>query len=202
MVPSSSPEPSRQWWRAGLKLLWATYMLLTSMYCLLAFFPYTYYALIKSPAYDWMPWFAHQHARLYWLVLFCVVAAYYKDKKRLLYACVVFVPLAVAGVFIAVHPFLPGLKSDAGAYWWSVAALAPILLLALMDVVTRWPEGRGQERVSFTYVPAVLSAITIAVLSMAGQWILDRGDAYPSVVHSHKIALGFWSLITHVVVAL
>src|SRR5258708_40296006 len=98
-------------------------MLLTSMYCLLAFFPYTYYALIKSPAYDWMPWFAHQHARLYWLVLFCVVAAYYKDKKRLLYACVGFVPLAEAGGCIAVHPFLPGPKSEPAAYGWSVAAL-------------------------------------------------------------------------------
>ena len=39
------------------KLLWTGFLLLTSLYCLLTFLPYTYAALIKAPAYDWMPWF-------------------------------------------------------------------------------------------------------------------------------------------------
>jgi phosphoglycerol transferase MdoB-like AlkP superfamily enzyme len=198
---SDSVEPSRQWWRAGLKLLWAAYMLLTSLYCLLAFFPYTYYALIKSPAYDWMPWFAHQHARLYWLVLFGVAAAYYQDKKRWLYAAVVFGPLAVAGIFITARTFLPGLNSDAAAYAWSLAALLPVLLLAVIDVVTHWPEGRGRPQASLTYLPAVLSAVTVAVLSLLGQGIQDRDNVNPSLLHSHASPISFWSIVSHVVVA-
>jgi hypothetical protein len=204
----NSIEPSRQWWRAALKLLWAAYMLLTSFYCLLAFFPYTYYALIKSPAYEWMPWFAHQHARIYWLVLLGVAAAYYKDKKRLLYAAVIFGPLAIAGIFITARPFLPGLSSDAAAYAWSVAALLPVLLLGALDTLIHRPQGGRQPQVSLTYLPGVMAAITIAALSTLGQWALDRGSANPSggatpsVLHSHKIVLGSWSIVTHVVVAL
>jgi hypothetical protein len=202
MMDPSSIEPSRQWWRAGLKLLWVAYMLLTSFYCLLAFFPYTYYALIKSPVYDWMPWFAHQHVHLYWVALFGLAAAYYKDRKWLLYAAGVIAPLAVAGIYITARPFLPDLHTNAAAYWWSIATLAAILLLALIDVVTHHSERRGELRVSLTYLPAVLAVITVALLSALGEWMLDRGEAYPSVVHSHAITLGIWSTITHVVVAL
>ncbi|HEX3156501.1 MAG TPA: sulfatase-like hydrolase/transferase [Candidatus Angelobacter sp.] len=194
-------EPSRQWWRTSLKLLWATYMLLTSFYCLLAFFPYTYYALIKSPAYAWTPWFAHQHAHLYWLALFGLAAAYYKTKKWLLYAALVFAPLTIAGIFITARPFLANLQSDTTAYDWSVAALAAILLPALIDVATHRSEERGQPVVSLTYMPAVLAVFTVAILSVLGQWIMDRGEAYPSVIHSHEVSLGLWSVVTHVVVA-
>jgi hypothetical protein len=150
ILEMGSIKSSRQWWRAGLKLLWAAYMLLTSMYCLLAFFPYTYYALIKSPAYAWMPWFAHQQAVLYWLALFCLAAAYYKTEKWLLYAALVFAPLTIAGIFITAKPFLSNLQSDASAYGWSVAALATILVVALIDVGTHRFQKGGQAQVSLT----------------------------------------------------
>ena len=197
-----SVEPSRQWWRAGLKLLWAAYMLLTSFYCLLAFFPYTYYALIKSPAYAWTPWFADHYSFLYWLSLVGLAAAYYQTKKWRLYAALVFAPLTIAGIFITARPFLANLQSNATAYGWSVAALAAILVVAVIDVVTHRFQGRGEAQVSLTYLPAVLSVITVAILSVLGQWIMDRGEMLPSVIHSHEVALGAWSVVTHVVVAL
>ncbi|HEV7674642.1 MAG TPA: sulfatase-like hydrolase/transferase [Candidatus Angelobacter sp.] len=193
---------SRQWWRAGLKLLWTAYMLLTSLYCLLAFFPYTYYALIKSPVYTWMPWFAHQHVLLYWVALLALAAAIYKEKKWLWYAAVIIAPLTVAGIYITARPFLSELHTNVAAYRWSVAALVAILFLAVIDLATHQPARHREFRVSLAYLPAVLSVITVAVLSVLGQWVLDRGEAYPSVVHEHEIQLGFWSVVTHVVVAL
>src|SRR3954453_19210275 len=198
----SSIEPSRQWWRTGLKLFWAAYMLLTSFYCLLAFFPYTYYALIKSPAYAWMPWFADQQSFLYWLSLVGLAAAYFKTKKWRLYAVLVFAPLPIPGIFITAKPFLANLQSDAAAYGWSVAALAAILVVAVIDVVTHRFQERGEAQVALTYLPAVLSVITVAILSVLGQWTMDRGEMYPAVIHSHEVVLGIWSVVTHVVVAL
>jgi hypothetical protein len=65
----------RPWLFTALKLLWGIYLLLTSFYCLLAFLPYTYFALIKAPPYDWMPWFAHHQAALYFLALAGVAIA-------------------------------------------------------------------------------------------------------------------------------
>ncbi|HKF24164.1 MAG TPA: sulfatase-like hydrolase/transferase [Candidatus Angelobacter sp.] len=177
-------------------------MLSTSIYCLLAFFPYTYYALIKSPAYDWMPWFAHHQALLYWLALIAVAGAYCKDMRRLRPAAFLLLPLAVAGAFVTARPFLPGLISDGEAYGWSVAALVPVLLLAAVDLVSQRSDALGQQRITLTYLPAVLSAITVAVLSMFGQWVQDRGNAHSSILHSHETQVGSWSVITHVVVAL
>ena len=65
----------RSWAATFLKLIWGIFLVLTSIYCLLAFLPYTYFALIKAPAYSWMPWFAHHHRPLYWLALLAAAIA-------------------------------------------------------------------------------------------------------------------------------
>jgi hypothetical protein len=41
-----------------LRLVSGIDFVLTSIYCLLAFLPYTFFFLIKAPPYSWMPWFA------------------------------------------------------------------------------------------------------------------------------------------------
>jgi hypothetical protein len=41
-----------------LRIVSGIYFVLTSIYCLLAFLPYTFFFLIKAPPYSWMPWFA------------------------------------------------------------------------------------------------------------------------------------------------
>jgi hypothetical protein len=46
-----------------------------SVYCLLAFLPYSFFFLIRAPAYAWMPWFVHHQAILYWLAAAAAVAA-------------------------------------------------------------------------------------------------------------------------------
>ena len=71
----------RRWTATFLKLVWGIYLVLTSIYCLLAFLPYTYFALIKAPAYSWMPWFAHHHRPLYWLALLAAAVASRAGKK-------------------------------------------------------------------------------------------------------------------------
>ena len=77
----------RRWAATLLKLIWGTYLVLTSIYCLLAFLPYTYFALIKAPAYSWMPWFAHHHTTLYWPALLAAAAANGAEKKKIADRC-------------------------------------------------------------------------------------------------------------------
>ena len=72
----------RSWTATFLKLIWGAYLVLTSIYCLLAFLPYTYFALIKSPAYAWMPWFAHHHGLLYWPALLAAFTANRMEKNE------------------------------------------------------------------------------------------------------------------------
>ena len=57
----------RLWINTLLRLLVGMYFVLTSIYCLLAFLPYTFYFLIKAPPYAWMPWFVRHQAGLYWI---------------------------------------------------------------------------------------------------------------------------------------
>ena len=48
-----------------LRLVSGIYFVLTSIYCLLAFLPYTFFFLIKARPYAWMPWFVRHQATLY-----------------------------------------------------------------------------------------------------------------------------------------
>ena len=66
-----------------LKILFGVFFVLTSVYCLLAFLPYTYYALIKAPTFAWFPQFAQDHALLFWLASIAAVVAYHDQKKPL-----------------------------------------------------------------------------------------------------------------------
>src|ERR1051326_2508103 len=50
-----------------LRFVWGGFLLFSSIYCLLAFLPFTYSALIKAPPYDWIPWFVNHYSALYWL---------------------------------------------------------------------------------------------------------------------------------------
>src|SRR5215467_9486199 len=104
----------RIWISTLSKLAWGVYLLLTSIYCLLAFLPYTYFALIKAPAYAWMPWFAHHQASLYWVILAGVGTTSWEKPSKYK----IFLPLVLYGVFLSFRPFLPGLQNRWPTYVW------------------------------------------------------------------------------------
>src|SRR5712675_2141396 len=122
------------WSRICLKLVWAAYLLLTSVYCLLAYLPYTYYALIKAPPNAWMPWFVAHHIEIYWSLLLCAAGAYWSQKGTRRFA-IFFGASTLGGILLAFRPFLPELKSDVSAYAWSIAPLIPIALIALFQLI-------------------------------------------------------------------
>lgn len=183
-----------------LKLLWGTYLLLTSLYCLLAFLPYTYYALIKAPAYEWMPWFAHHHALLYWLVWAGAAVAYWPEKRAAWHTAIILV-LAAPGVYLLARPFIPSVQSDRSAYVASLLALGALLLTAVPDAGRIWlhrGEGRSEQ---FPYSTAVLTAVLIALLYSGGTILhgyLDKGTVG---FHTAEAELTAWSLVSHVTLA-
>jgi hypothetical protein len=191
----------KPWLQQCLTLTWTAYLLLTSFYCLLAFLPYTYYALIKAPAYAWMLWFVHYHVELYWVGLVGVVAACWPHSKRPAYATL-FVGLFLGGIFLTFHPLLPDLHDNVRAYLWSVTALMPILLLYGLEILRYWPKEPEPARRSLSYTSMVTAAIAIALLTMAGVKIRTYIETRSSAVHLGDFELGLWSLITHVVVAI
>lgn len=193
----------RKWLETILKLFWGGYLALTSLYCLLAFLPYTYYALIKAPAYAWMPWFARHHALLFWPAWAAAAVAYRHRKSRMAYfAC--FGILAGAGLFLSVRPFLEAIESDRTSYWGSLIALWIIVFVILICVPRNAPAGEKEAPADshLSYATGVLLAAGIALISMTGAQIRSYADTRALHFQASDIYLTFWSVISHLLVAI
>ena len=186
-----------------LKLFWTGFLLLTSIYCLLTFLPYTYAALIKAPAYEWMPWFVHHHAALYWFgcigTIFCLAR---ENKSR--YHLALFSILSVAGIGLLVHPVLAGLRSDWMALLWSVVALFLLLLTTVPELQKQLSreDVAKSEKPLLGYANAVLTAALVALIYSASAQQRLWGDASTLHTAAANLRLTLWSLATHLLVAL
>jgi hypothetical protein len=192
----------RKWFEAILKILFGAYFALTSLYCLLAFLPYTYYAMIKSPAYAWIPWFARHHALLFWLAWAAAAVAYRSHKKRASYF-VCFGILACVGVLLSVRPFLVGLESNRSAYFGGVAVLWMIIFVAALCEFhsSTTAESAPWRDSHLSYATGSLLAVGVALLSVAGAQLRSYSDTRTLSLHVSDIYLTFWSVVSHVLVA-
>ncbi len=183
------------------RLLWGALLVLTSLYCLLAFLPYTYFELIKSPAYAWMPWFASHQGWLYLMALAGVAVAEWPKQNRAGYS--LFGLLVAFGMYLLVHPFLPGIGNDWGAYRWSLITLVPLASLAAIGVARSWPgpaEG-SEQRGLFPNSTAVILASTAAVIYAVGVGIQSYADQHAIGLSWKTAELTAWSIVSHVLVA-
>ena len=189
----------RTWLAAISNACWGIYLLLTSIYCLLAFLPYTYVALIKEPPYAWLPWFAHHQPLLYFVVLGLLAAVRVKDAG--------FSPLllilAFAGVFVGIRPFLPDLTDSWSSYRWSLVSLLPLLLTAGADLRRHWAAIENNEH-ELDLLP-YSGAVWIAAAVSAIYWLAAEAHAYVAHNPSHfghaALELTLWSLISHITLA-
>ena len=193
----------RSWAATFLKLIWGIFLVLTSIYCLLAFLPYTYFALIKAPAYSWMPWFAHHHRPLYWLALLAAAAASQLGKKTRADA-LLFGALTLAGIYLAVRPFMPTLQNNWAAYWWSLMALMPLTMTAAWDLRLHWPDAKNEHRdISLLeYSSGTVVAIAVALIYVAAAAVHSHAEKVPLHFGLGRLEITGWSLLSHVLVAI
>ena len=191
-----------------LRLAAGTYFVLTSLYCLLAYLPYTYTAFIKAPPYPWMPWFAHHQTSLYWIAVAAgtlavagkSIANFWKSAGSLLPVLL----LAGFGAYLSAHPFLPGIQSNRIAYWWSLASLLPVILFA----VWRPRESRGTANAginqpeSFGYSSGVFVALAVSVIYLIGARMQIYHETHALGPQKQAFTIIFWSLLSHVAVAM
>ena len=131
----------RTWLLIISSACWGIYLLLTSIYCLLAFLPYTYVALIKEPPYAWLPWFAQHQALLYFVCLTLLGISRWKRPR--FGALAIF--LIGGGMYVSLRPFLPSITDNWAAYTWSLISLLPVIAVAVMDATEGWPETSRDE---------------------------------------------------------
>ncbi|MDE3167657.1 MAG: sulfatase-like hydrolase/transferase [Acidobacteriota bacterium] len=122
---------------AGRALV-AAFALLSSLYALLAYIPFTYQQVHKGGLLAAATWFGRAHAQLYWLVLAVAVATILPDfrRPRTRWAAIVFTAVhAAAGVALARNPVMASLRNDASSLTIAFAALAPLFCLAAIDAL-------------------------------------------------------------------
>lgn len=193
----------QKWINVLLKLFWSTFLVLSSFYALLASLPYTYYALIKSPAYAWMPWFANHHAMLSGLALLCAALAYRQFLNRAIFR-ISFALLALVVVALLLKPLLPTLEPDRTSYWAGVIALWPIAFIAFLGIWSESGASPDTHRTTghLSYTTGVLLATMIALLYAAATR-LQGYTATRTVSFTVKdLYLTAWSVLSHIVVFL
>ena len=184
------------------KLAWGIYLVLTSIYCLLAFFPYTYFALIKSPAYAWMPWFAQHQGVLFVVLLFGITIAEWTPKKSWGDFLLLGVLLAI-GFYLTIRPVMPSLRDDWTAYRWSLVALMPLALTAAIDLARRRPAGGSinRDESMFPYSTVVLIGVSVSLVCLASSTLRDLIEKRVARVDWANFELMAWELVSHVLLA-
>lgn len=202
----------RIWLNTLLRLAWGTYFVLTSLYCILAFLPYTFCAFIKAPPYPWLPWFVHHQAGLYWTASVAAIASNWRWKESWRRRDKVFLTgfgaMAAVGLYLTLCPFLPGLESNRTAYGWSLAALLALSGLSLWrsvsaeenDGLSPVPETAGKGVIA--YSGGLLIAIVVSVIYVGGARVREYSETRMLGLHSADIELAIWSIVSHCCVAI
>ncbi len=196
----------RVWINTLLRLIAGTYFVLTSLYCLLAYLPYTYFFLVKAPPYAWMPWFVHHQAALYWLAASAATVANWpldtwkhKDLRLLVGVAVLF----AAGIYLSFRPFLPGLEDNRAAYSWGLTALIFLIAIVFWKPTTKSNSpADAAESQPFAYSAALLVAIVICAIYEIGARIHLYFSDGSLAFHTTDAELTAWTLLTHVTVAI
>ena len=130
------------------RLAFAAFLMLTSLYCLLVWVPFSNFSFIRNPPITWIPTFVQLHPLLYGLTLLAVAFTLGPDlrRKETRRAALVFL-LLNAGAFFYLwrrHSFA-NLEPDISSYVWSMFSLLPLAWLAALDLYG-FDFNRGRSR--------------------------------------------------------
>jgi len=191
----------------GARLLFTLFVLLTSIYCLLAYIPLTQQWVIKCTILTWLPIFAHLHPYLYWIAFAAVATTlridFHHSPLRRLVAGFVIYHIAV-GFSLLYYPLLANLTDDYTSFIRSLLALFSLLWLALIDYTGYFKDARWSTH--YKACPGLLTAtLAAAFISLLYTAILQRRHAFRADFHfapsEQAIALG-WSFASHLLIFL
>ena len=121
----------------SVRSLFAAFILLTSVYCLLLYIPFAYLGFLRDPAMNWIFLFVQVHADIYGVLLATValslVPALRDTKTRASALGFVFLNATFCAYQLAGHG-LGTLAPNIFSYVWSMAALFPLVWLIAIDL--------------------------------------------------------------------
>jgi len=188
----------------ALRLSFVAFCLVTSLYCLIAFIPFTYQQVIEFQVVGWTLVFARYHPAFYWAAFACAAWTLrddYRPGTRVLTAGVLGAGV-VAGAVLTARPLLATLGNEAAALTWAGVWLLPPGLVALVDLagagrrITWAPAAHGEYRHLLRV--CVVTGAALALVYAAIQPVRPRGVTLNAMT---PLIVG-WSVTLHVVVCL
>jgi hypothetical protein len=169
-----------------------------------------------------MPWFIHHQGILYWMATAFGILAMdprtwrerHRIEKRNLLVTVGL--LATVGIYVSIRPFLPEMQNTSAAYFWSIASLIPLIALSLSrssDVSESNSSTPSEpprdvagsvstDDKSFPYSSGLLVALIVSAVYVLGARIQVYKESGALQLHSQAFQLAFWSLISHLALAM
>ncbi|MFN0166739.1 MAG: sulfatase-like hydrolase/transferase [Bryobacteraceae bacterium] len=177
-----------------LRVLFAAYFLLTSLYSLLAFIPFTYEQVHKGALIPALKLFGQWNHWLYWIALFVAAAIWLLEpfpagahgrrvQRWRLGFFAVHIPV---GLLLSFHPLIASLENTFASYLIALGALTPVLWLAADVWRERWSnvswrEGEVEEVKPVFRAAAGAGVFVSLVYSLiawsrgGGQWTVAEG---------------------------
>ena len=163
--------------KAVARLQWCAVVLLTAIYGLLAYLPFTYHQIVQGGLLPWLTVFAAYHP---WVVLAALgaLAAALLDEDRGRRAVWLFLGVhGAAAVALLVHPVLERAANNLSSLWFGSAALLSLVWLAALDWSSSrdgidWPEAH-QGAVTRLFHAVWQSALLLALAYGGVVWIRE-----------------------------
>jgi hypothetical protein len=192
----------KEWAITILKLCRAAYYVFASLYCFLAFIPYTYLFVVVNPPYRWMDTFAHYNVLLLWIALAASVVSKWGRISHGAVRAMVAGELALA-VIVSIHSPISHIQSNATALFWSIVFLLPPAVSAGYDLGLRASAAEGENRFSsIAYSDAIYIGLLTGLISIAAPRIQGAIRAGFLLVQLHDAELMFWVIVEHVTLAI
>ena len=186
----------------------AALLLLSSIYCLIAYVPFTYEQVIKFRLISWVTTFASIQSWLYAVAVGALVSTTMRDslsRPGVRWPARIFAGAQVAlALFMLVHPVLPVLENDAASLGWSIVFLVQLTGVGLLDVAASGGRLRFAPPVDgrdwTVFLAALATALFVSLLYFA-IGLLRVLDGSPVAAGEQLLVLA-WSLLSHLVLFL
>jgi arylsulfatase A-like enzyme len=155
-----------------------------------------------------MPWLAHHQAGLYWAALAAALLSGWpvRDWRKAKRTQAVIGLLLACGAYVTLRPFLPGLQNNNAAYYWSLTALLPLLAISVWQMSTaaeqRGPRNGAESAAPFGFSAGLLVALAVSLIYTVGARVRLYGDTHMLGFHWQDAEVAFWSLVSHVALAI
>ena len=158
------------------RLAYATFMVITAVYCVLVFLPFTYQQVHVGGLLPWLTTFVRIHPYLNVLAVAVLVPTMLTDlheRRSRLLTIILFAISAVGAIALFVHPLLANLTNDASSLIWCLVTLVPLVLVGACDWLAhasqlKWRAPAAEEsRLFQTAVAAALFGSLLYAVIMA-----------------------------------